>query len=126
MIVDFTGSREAAKTLPNSYPGIRDLQLETDYQEALDNMYQRYYVLARNTFLNLGDYKDSSAQADACIYLPALSLMENEEYDAAKTQLERIPDYEDSAELILKCSYLKGMALEKKEDYAGAAEAYLS
>ena len=125
-IEDFEGSREALKKLPNNYPGLRDLQLETDYQEAVSNMNLRYYTLARNEFLNLGDYQDSAAQADACIYLPALALMESGEYDAAITQLERIPDYEDSAELIRKCAYLKGVVLENKEDYYGAADAYFA
>ena len=123
---DFAGSREAARDLPNNYPGLQDLRLETDYQEALSNMQARYYTLARNAFLSLGNYKDSASQADACIYVPALSLMENGEYDAARTQLSRIPDYEDSSELILKCSYLKGMALEKNGDLSGAAEAYFA
>lgn len=123
---DYAGSRDAARSLPNTYPGIRELQQETDYQEALQNMRDRFYVLARNAFLKLGDYRDAADQADACIYLPALSLIENGEYDAARTQLERIPTYEDSAELILKCFYLKGLALEKKEDYAGAADAYFA
>ena len=122
----YAEAREAIAALGPEDAEAQALRQEIDYQEALENMNQRYYVLARNIFLGLGDYRDAAKQADACIYLPALALMENGEYDAAIRQLERIPNYEDSAELIHHCSYLKGLTLEQKEDLAGAAEAYFT
>ena len=118
----FVEAREAIAGLTGDK--VTELTDEIDYLEACDNMEQRYYVLARNVFLRLEDYRDSAERADACIYLPSLALMENGEYDAAVRQLERIPDYEDSRELILKCYYLKGLTLEQREELEAAAEAY--
>ena len=117
-------ARQAVDFLPGEDAQRTELLKACDYAEASENMDQRYYVLARQGFLALGDYLDAADRADACIYLPALEMIEQGEYDSAIIQLSRIPAYSDSSELLARCYYLKGEALEADGSLEGAYEAF--
>ena len=123
---EFADAAEALSGITGSVSGLADLQKEIAWAEAVDNMNKGYYVLARNAFLALGDYRESDVLADRCIYDPCGTMIENGEYDAAVRQLSRIPDYEDSLVLIQKCHYLKGLTLENQGEADAAADAYLA
>ncbi len=125
-IGEFAQAAEALSGISGSVAGLADLQKEITWAEAVHNMEQGYYVLARNAFLTLGDYRESDVLADRCIYDPCGTMIENGEYDAAIRQLSRIPEYEDSLVLIQKCYYLKGFTLENQGEADAAADAYLA
>ena len=114
------------ETLDPETEGLSALKQENAYLKAKADMEGRYYVLAREAFLALGDYRDAAQLADACVYEPARELMAAGDYAAAIRQLTRIPEYEDSAALIRECQYRMGLALEEEGDLAGAAEAFFA
>ncbi len=114
------------RILPEELPGREEALLTCTYQRGRNAMAERDFETARTLFLSLGNWRDAAQLADACLYEPALTLIEAGEYDRAIELLRQIPTYADSADLILKSYYLKGYVLENAGDADAAREAYLA
>lgn len=85
------------------------------------------YAAAREKFLALGDYRDSDAQAQECLYLPALTAMEKQAYSEALSLLSQLPEgYRDVTLKTQEANYLWGDMLFAAEAYDDAAEKYLT
>ena len=123
---DIDGAEALLGTLPEDTEGRESLLTECAYARAEKAVKEKRYAAAREIFLELGDYRDSTERADACLYESALQMIESGEYDEAIGTLSRIPEYQDSRELIRKSWYLKGFTLENGGDPEGARQAYLT
>ena len=63
------------------------------------------YNTAYEALTALGDYQDSAALADECMYHMAESDYQAEDYAAAKDKYQSIAEYKDSAEKVKDCEY---------------------
>ena len=122
---DYIGALKAISLIDPENPGAAELTRDCVFAEASDYLDTGYYVLARESFLSLGDYPRAAELASECVYIPAAELVQNGQYDEAITQLSRIPDYKDSRQLTLLCHYRKAQAAEDADDLETAAAEYL-
>ena len=122
---DWAGARERATRTREGAPGREALLQDCLFAEAKEHLDNKEFTIAREQFLELGSYEGAADLAAACVYEPALQLIEDGAYDEAIAALTGIINYQDSRTLILKCHYLKGMMLEKAGDPDGAAAEYL-
>lgn len=80
--------------------------LEDDYRLAVELMNSADYVVASNSFMELGDYEDSQALKIECDYLSGKALMDEGFYTGAIECFGQLEGYKDSQALTNECMYL--------------------
>ena len=106
-----------------------DADYQAMYERAVRSAEEKDYDAAEETFLALGDYQDSAAQAEACregrrseAYAGAISLLEEGRFDDAAADFTALGDYRDSTEMVQECTYRKALALDRAGDRNRAGE----
>ncbi len=94
------------------------------YNAAQSTMDQGDYEEAKQAFIDLGDYKDSTDKIDECNYQIALRYIDEEDYSKAVDILDELAktDYKDSNEKIQLCNYQMALQEFEKGDYSSAAK----
>ena len=73
------------------------------YSVAGSNVEKQKFDSAYNTYIALGDYRDSADKAIETLYAKAVYLEEQEQFADAAVEYEKIPDYQDSGERAVYC-----------------------
>lgn len=85
---------------------------------------------AYDTYILLGDYRDSSMKAVETLYAKGEYLIGQQQYLEAAAAFERIPRYLDSQDKAVDCriegEYRLGIQKYEEKDYAGAAAVFAS
>ena len=83
---------------------------------------------AYDTYVALGDYKDSSSKAIETVYAKGEYLIGQKQYNEAAAEFERIPEYQDSTTKAVYCrneaSYLAGIGKYNENDFDAAIEIF--
>lgn len=96
------------------------------YNKAINDYDAKNYETALQEFNDLGDYKDSSTQADACTYQLAASDFEAKKYQDALEKYKSIEDFKDSKEKAEECNYQIAADAYENEEFQTALEIYTS
>ena len=103
------------------------LILERDYMDACMLMENGEYERAKEAFIGLTDYSDSTELAKACDYLRACELIDAGEFFEAHAVLEKVSEEYPGRGEAMKEIYagirLQSIEFARKGNYAGAAEA---
>ncbi len=73
------------------------------YSVAGSNVEKQKFDSAYNTYIALGDYRDSAEKAIETLYAKAIFLEGQEQFADAAVEYEKIPDYQDSKERAVYC-----------------------
>lgn len=94
------------------------------YNSAIKFMNNKEYQKAIDCFVNLEDYKDSSAQIQECYYLLATGYFDNGNYNGAIDSYSNVKDYKDSQNQIYECYYLIATEFFNNKEYDEAILSY--
>lgn len=94
------------------------------YNNAIKLMDNKEYQKAIDCFMNLEDYKDSSAQIQECYYLLATGYFDNGNYNEAIASYSNVKEYKDSQNQIYECYYLMATNLFNDKKYDEAIMSY--
>lgn len=98
------------------------------YNLAASCVEKQEFDSAYNTYVALGDYKDSAEKAIDTLYQKASYLEGQELFVEAATEYERIPSYQDSQTKATYCrneaNYREAKSKFDSKDYAGALTAF--
>ena len=86
------------------------------YSRAQSLVEDANYTSACRIFEELGDYSDSAAQAQKCLYLNAGQYMADEEYRQAAIAYARCPGYEDADTKLMEARYRHCRSVAEKPD----------
>lgn len=92
------------------------------YKSAVHNMNNGNPEKAVETFVELGDYKDSKTLITECTYLQAGSLFDAQDYLSAREKYESIKHFKDSKDLIQKCNLEIGKQFLAEKNYKDAID----
>ena len=111
---DYAGAGHVYETAAQAFPkaGFSGMRDAAEYSRASLLMEEGSYADAEEALRSLGDYSDSAALADSCVWLEALSDKEKGQYTDALALLARIPDYDGAADQITECNYLQAAVLK--------------
>ncbi len=115
--------RQAIELLTQLEPGFEatGFKLQEAYYGLAGTLYgEQNYDAAAEYYLLAGDYRDAYSQATACLYEPAVLLMEQGEYVQARDMFNKIQSYRDSLEKSWQCSEALGRAAMENGDYEQA------
>lgn len=101
---------------------------EMKYKEANDYLKKENYLMAKNIYLQLGNYKDSTELTEKMeiisqqleTYLVAQRLLEEKKYNEAIAYFEKANDYKDSFEKLKYSKYNLGVEYFNDGDYEKA------
>ncbi len=106
--------------LPDTHPEAARKIQEANYLWGDQLFAQERFDEAAEKYLAAGDYLDSYLKASACLYEPAVQLMQEGEYAAAKEKFDKISAFRDAAMLSQESSYQMGRVALAEEDYTAA------
>ena len=86
------------------------------YSRAESFVKDENYTSARRIFEELGDYRDSAAQAQKCGYLNAGQFMQDEKYKEAAAAYALCPGYKDADEKLTEARYRHCKSVCEKPD----------
>ena len=118
--LEYIRARTLLSTLPDDYKDVTDLRLEVVYRPALTAYKKAEDQSALDSFLQLGEYKDSPAQAQKARYQLAESLRVSGQYAEALAHYELLGDYEDTAAQMRLTRYNLGVSHIKAGKYQEA------
>lgn len=90
------------------------------YSRAISLYQSGEYEEAENTFLQLGDFKDSSDMVSEVQYAHAMDLYENENYERAAEMFEALGDYKNAVEMRNESKYNQALINFNNKDYEAA------
>ncbi len=112
------GEYQKARDLYGYVPGYGDMVDSCNYELAREMMEDGKYDKARDAFLSLGNYKDSTVLAEEALYLKARLLMDEKNYLDAMDVFSEITDgYKDVAELADECCIKYAVECYRRGDY---------
>lgn len=98
------------------------------YNIAESNVQKCNFDAAYDTYISLGNYKDSSSKAIETIYAKGEYLIRQKQYTEAALAFERIPDYKDSKDQAIYCrneaSYLSAIEKYDAKEYDAALKIF--
>lgn len=97
----------------------------TDYKEAQKLYINGNYSAAKDIYLDIGDYKDSTEKVKSCDYMMAQEFFDDKMYEAAEAVYLSLGSYRDSEDLANECKYLAAIAYLDDKEYETAAEMFI-
>ena len=92
----------------------RVIKPKSDYTKAKDMLQSGDYRSAKEIFLELGDYEESTSLIRECDYVEAVEKLNVGDYEGAKEVFERISDYKDAQDMAKECIYRPARELYKE------------
>ena len=111
----------AAMFVVFAVPAIKTYQT---YQSAEKLLQEKKYEQAKKIYYQLGDYKNSENQKNACDYGIAEKYFKENDYEEAKTIYEELAGYTDSNEKVKLCEYQIAEGYKENRSYQQAVEIY--
>lgn len=97
---------------------------KNNYEQACALLEEGKYDEAYAAFVEMGDYEDSAAMSQECIYQKGMQYLEMSQWDAAKEEFNKIPDYKDSKDMVLEVDYQRAYSKYDSSYYYAAIEIF--
>lgn len=119
----------AASVVLVAYVGVFHAAPYLRYRQAVTDMEEGRYAVARAAFSEMGSYLDAEEYIRRCRYLAAQNLLTSDDpetLEAAREELAALEDYGDAPALVLQADYRRAGLLLDAGDVEGASALYAS